>query len=433
MMKSYAPKTMAELPASLAALTLESKIVGGGTDFVIRLHSGAVQPDALCYLGHIPELKKIEKQGDTISVGAYCTMTQMEHDPIVREYLPALMDAAADVGSLQIRNNGTIGGNLGTAVFLAVVNLLTLLIFAWAIRKAVPQVCPGAALLWSLAANLCQAVWMPNGGYWYFGAITGTIYHNTTYIMLQPLALIAFFLFLSLAEHHGQLQWRSWAALTVLLTVATAIKPSYLFAFAPALLVALVVDLIRTHGKALQWEVWLGCTVLPGILLCIIQAKVLFTGGDDSGMALIFTTDFDPEKVLWGVFNYSAKHGLVRSLVFVGAVVLLLFRQWRGAYAYKFSLLLFAVSLAEALLLVESGERLYHANLWWGPFICFWVFWLESVSVFLQQTRTGAVPRWRLAVCAAALAWHIVSGVCFLVMLLQGVSYNVPILTYNLW
>jgi hypothetical protein len=55
------------------------------------------------------------------------------------------------------------------------------------------------------------------------------------------------------------------------------------------------------------------------------------------------------------------------------------------------------------------------------------------VSVFLQQTRTGAAPRWRLAVCAAALAWHIVSGVCFLVMLLQGVSYNVPILTYNLW
>lgn len=36
-------------------------------------------------------------------------------NPIVREYLPALMDAAADVGSLQIRNNGTIGGNLGNA------------------------------------------------------------------------------------------------------------------------------------------------------------------------------------------------------------------------------------------------------------------------------------------------------------------------------
>ena len=62
MMRSYAPKTLAELPASLAALTPESKIVGGGTDFVIRLHSGAVKPDALCYLGHIPELKSSNGQ-----------------------------------------------------------------------------------------------------------------------------------------------------------------------------------------------------------------------------------------------------------------------------------------------------------------------------------------------------------------------------------
>ena len=88
--------------------------------------------------------------------------------------------------------------------------------------------------------------------------------------------------------------------------------------------------------------------------------------------------------------------------------------------------------MAEALLLVESGERLYHANLWWGPFICFWAFWLESVSVFLAQCHAKA-PRWRLALCGLALVWHLASGICFLVMLLCGVSYNVPILTYNLW
>ena len=35
--------------------------------------------------------------------------------------------------------------------------------------------------------------------------------------------------------------------------------------------------------------------------------------------------------------------------------------------------------------------------------------------------------------CGLALVWHLASGVCFLVMLLCGVSYNVPILTYNLW
>ena len=154
---------------------------------------------------------------------------------------------------------------------------------------------------------------------------------------------------------------------------------------------------------------------------------------EGSGLRLIFTTEFDRHALLWGVFNEAALLGLLRSLPFVAAVALLLRWPAFGSFRYKFSLFLFAVAMAEALLLVEGGDRLYHANLWWGPFICFWVFWLESVSVFLQQTRTGAVPRWRLAVCAAALTWHIASGVCFLVMLLQGVSYNVPILTYNLW
>ena len=176
----------------------------------------------------------------------------------------------------------------------------------------------------------------------------------------------------------------------------------------------------------------MGCSVFPGVVLCFIQANVLFAE-EGSGIRLIFTVPFDHHRMLWGPFNEAGVLGLARSFVFVAAVGLLLGRAAWQRFRYRFSLFTFAVSLAEALLLVESGERLYHANLWWGPFICFWVFWLESVSVFLQQTRTGAVPRWRLAVCAAALAWHIVSGVCFLAMLLQGVSYNVPILTYNLW
>ena len=46
-----------------------------------------------------------------------------------------------------------------------------------------------------------------------------------------------------------------------------------------------------------------------------------------------------------------------------------------------------------------------------------------------QQTRLKR----RLLLCGLALVWHLASGVCFLVMLLCGMSYNVPILTYNLW
>lgn len=115
MTKAYTPKTMEQLPECLSQLTENSRILGGGTDLVIRLHSGMVQPDALCYLGHIPELHQVERHENECSIGACCTMTALEHDPLVQQFFPALADAASDVGSLQIRNNGTIGGNVGNA------------------------------------------------------------------------------------------------------------------------------------------------------------------------------------------------------------------------------------------------------------------------------------------------------------------------------
>ena len=269
--------------------------------------------------------------------------------------------------SLLIGPAYALAGRVGIAVLLAAFHLAAVAVFACGLRTALPDAPRPARLLVSLVVNLATAVWMPRGGYWYQGTVGGTIYHNTTYIMLAPFALLAMLAFYRVwPTMRDDLDLRAYAVYTVLLTVATSFKASLIFAFAPALLVLLIADFVRTRAKNLKNEIIMGCSVFPGVALCFIQANVLFAE-EGSGIRLIFTVPFDHHRMLW------------------------------------------------------------------GPFICFWVFWLESVSVFLQQTRTGAVPRWRLAVCAAALTWHIVSGVCFLVMLLQGVSYNVPILTYNLW
>ena len=115
-MRSLMPKTWDEIPENLKEMTENSKFVGGGTDFIIKQRLGLVHPDALCYLGYVKELKEIKEEEDgSLSIGAYCTMTQIELNEAVRKHYPALMDAASDVGSLQIRNNGTIGGNIGNA------------------------------------------------------------------------------------------------------------------------------------------------------------------------------------------------------------------------------------------------------------------------------------------------------------------------------
>ena len=104
-MISYTPKTLQEIPACLGRMTEKDKIIGGGTDLIIRLNMGLSKPDALCYLGYVDELKRITAEEDRLVIGAYATMTGIENHPAVKEYFPALMDAASDVGSLQIRNN----------------------------------------------------------------------------------------------------------------------------------------------------------------------------------------------------------------------------------------------------------------------------------------------------------------------------------------
>lgn len=328
----------------------------------------------------------------------------------------------------------TLGGPFGIAVLLTIFHLLAVAIFAWGLHRATLQLSKSMCVLVSLVSYLCQAVWVPKGGNWYGGTITGVIYHNTTYIMMAPLALLSVFMFYRTwcSINNRTLNWRTWAIYTIVLTLATSFKANFVFAFAPTLLLLLIFNLIHTRGKNLKNEIVMGCSVLPSIGLCLLESKVLFAG-ENSGLRLIFTIDFDPHKMAWGLFNQAAVLGLLRSFVFV-VVVGIAFKNtiWKS-FRYRFSLLLLCVAMAEALLLVENGDRLYHGNLWWGPFICFWIFMFESVSACLQQgikwfqgERKGHLSL-RLLICTIAFFWHAISGIVYFAILLQGLPYGVPI------
>lgn len=337
-----------------------------------------------------------------------------------------------------------LAGKWGMVVLLSGFQVGALAVFAWGMQTAAPHLTASTRLLLSLIVNLAQAAWIPRGGYWYIGTVNGTIYHNTTYIMLAPFALLAMLCFYRAWKGmHTGLDGRTWLVYTVLLTLSTAFKANFVFAFAPALLLLLIADLVKNRGKNLKREILMGCSVLPSIILCLLESTVLFgaeSGGE--GLELIFSVDpiyFEKKIITWGIFTEPARLGLIRSLVFVGAVAILLGRAAWGHFRYRFSFLTFAVAMAEALLIVESGERIGHANLWWGPFICYWVFLLESFCAFLRGGRSWlggerhALLGARLGLCGAALIWQIISGICFLVLMMQGNSYNIPIATWKFW
>lgn len=91
-------------------------VIAGGTDLVVALKERMVAPGLVVDLGHLKgELGAIGVEGGVLRIGALATFFQIESNPLVRRYADALRQAAANVGTLQIRALATLGGNLATA------------------------------------------------------------------------------------------------------------------------------------------------------------------------------------------------------------------------------------------------------------------------------------------------------------------------------
>jgi CO/xanthine dehydrogenase FAD-binding subunit len=111
-MAVLSPATLDEALDALAAHP-EAHVLAGGTDFMVEVNFGHRRPDDVVALRRIDELRGWSVAGDTIRLGGGVTCTQLMDLDLAR-HAPALAQAARTVGSPQIRNAATIGGNLGT-------------------------------------------------------------------------------------------------------------------------------------------------------------------------------------------------------------------------------------------------------------------------------------------------------------------------------
>jgi len=111
-----APRTLSELFETLDGHGKELQIIAGGTDLLIALKERAVAPKIVVDLGRLrQELGGIAVEDGVLRIGSLATFSQIESSPFVARYANALRQAAANVGTLQIRSIATLGGNLATA------------------------------------------------------------------------------------------------------------------------------------------------------------------------------------------------------------------------------------------------------------------------------------------------------------------------------
>lgn len=92
-----------------------AKLLAGGTDLVLALREKKIAPQALIDISRAEDLRYIRRSGDFIHIGSATTFTEIVESPIMQKKARALRLAAGAVGAPQIRNTGTIGGNIATA------------------------------------------------------------------------------------------------------------------------------------------------------------------------------------------------------------------------------------------------------------------------------------------------------------------------------
>jgi carbon-monoxide dehydrogenase medium subunit len=108
----HAPRSVGEAVALLGKLGPDAKLLAGGHSLLPMMKLRFAQPEHLIDINRIPELRGIKEAGDTVVIGAMTSENELINSPIIQARVPLLADAAKMIADPQVRNRGTIGGDI---------------------------------------------------------------------------------------------------------------------------------------------------------------------------------------------------------------------------------------------------------------------------------------------------------------------------------
>ncbi len=289
-------------------------------------------------------------------------------------------------------------------------------------------------------------------------------WHNPTNIMVRPFALAIFYMTVRIYDRRRSPSaseaafsfdggfWRQFCepvytpAELVLyplcILFSAYAKPSFLQFFAPAILVFLLIDVVRTKGMLLPFCLKLALAYLPAAVIVLSQFLSFFGAGIASAAAST-AADGDTASAASGIAVYFLLESFAGPGEFFSAVGRILLRILRLS---AFPLFVLAISpraffrdsacrlgffgaaagRLESMLLHETGSRAGDGNFLWGHYLSAWMLWTAAMSRFAVLVRERSTAG-KLARCVGLplLGWHTAAGVLYIVRLLQAGDFYI--------
>jgi hypothetical protein len=317
-----------------------------------------------------------------------------------------------DLLTIAVRRSKVVSdwNSAGIVVALAFQALLAIVLLRET-RRAMPATTPFAGMA-AVALTLALMVVTPvTFMSWphrnlYIGYLGINTFHNPTMYVLRPLALLVWLrLAASLSSEGARAPAPQMAAAAVLSVLCVLAKPSYGIVLLPAL--AVVGAWRWARGRPIDHKLILLGFAVPTVIVLAWQYAFTFASGTRHALA------WAPLAVMSRFHGSAARVAL--AVIFPATVYLTHWRRALKDAALNLAWLVFAIGVAYAYLLAETGDRAGHGNLTWSGQIAAFVLFVTSTLFALRNAgeRGGNLPVVASA-CAAAFALHFVSGVYFL-------------------
>ena len=254
----------------------------------------------------------------------------------------------------------------------------------------------------------------------YIGYENANMWHNSTYIFMRFFAVLTVLSFLKLYDTYKEkVDLKKFFLFTLLLTITTGFKASFLTVFAPLLAIILLIDLIK--GTKFKNVFIMALSVVAPIGVMILQSIVM-SGSDNSNGYTI-----SPFTAL-AMRGDHPKVTLVLSVLFPLIVLFTHIKDFYKNKIYFGTLIMWAVAFLEVFLLAETGERNLDSNFFWGYSIALFFLFIVSMFVSMKDFVAGNKRRFGFYITileTIVLLWHVISGIWYYCLLFTGVTYFV--------
>lgn len=314
-----------------------------------------------------------------------------------------------------------LGGNLGISIMLSLVTIGCIYATKRMLKFYLPDENDFKLYIWAILLNFVIAIHIAAiSKNWNVGYQEPTEWHNSTYLIMKFIGIFIMMLYFSIEKNYlEKINIKQWGLFCVLLILINLVKPNFILAFAPAMLVFLIIDFCKNikNKKAILNMIYFGSAVLISLSVLIYQAKVLYVDDTESGLAISFME-------ILKIYTNHPYCSLLQSAAFPLFILITNFKTIIKDKRHSFVWIMGIVSLLQYLLFMETGSRHSDGNFDWGYSFSLMLLFISSYAILNKIWTEKSKNKVYLVSAYTLLMLHVISGVIYFCRLLTGIPFD---------